>query len=143
LTALLDVSVLIGLLDVEHIFHSAAELWFRAHADDGWATCPITENGFIRIVSHRSYANRVAPDVALNQLREMCLLPGHTFWPDDLSLRSSSLLDALELRRSEQVTDVYLLALAAAHGGVLATFDGRLKAAAVRGGSERLVVIGH
>lgn len=139
---LLDVNVLIALIDPAHAAHDGAHRWFDAEGNTAWATCPMTENGVIRIVSHSRYPNTPgsAATVAaiVRQLRE---LPGHVFWPDDISLLSADHVDAGQVLTSTQVTDTYLLALAAAHGGKLATFDRRLSVKAVKGGKAALHLI--
>ena len=75
-------------------------------------------------------------------MRSLCAGPGHEFWSDDISLLDSSRVDASRLLSSEQVTDTYLLALAVAHQGQLATFDRRLSAVAVKGGKAGLRILG-
>jgi toxin-antitoxin system PIN domain toxin len=142
-TYLLDVNVLIALLDPVHVQHDTAHAWFAAQGQHAWATCPLTENGVLRIVGHARYPNTpgspaaVAPLVA--QLRQS---PGHVFWPDDLSLLDRERVDADRLLSAGQVTDSYLLALACAHGGQLASFDRRLVTDAVHGGARALHLIG-
>ena len=142
MTFLLDVNVLIALIDPTHVGHDAAHRWFGAEGKANWATCPMTENGVVRIVGHPRYPNTpgspalVAPIVA--QLRQT---GGHLFWPDDISLVGSSDIDAAQVLTSAQVTDSYLLALAVANGGKLATFDRRLSVKAVKGGRAALHVI--
>jgi len=142
-TYLLDVNVLIALLDPVHVQHDTAHAWFAAQGQHAWATCPLTENGVLRIVGHARYPNTpgspaaVAPLVA--QLRQS---PGHVFWPDDLSLLDRERVDADRLLSAAQVTDSYLLALACAHGGQLASFDRRLVTDAVHGGARALHLIG-
>ncbi len=142
-TYLLDINVLIALLDPAHVQHDTAHDWFATHGESSWATCPLTENGVLRIVGHARYPNTpgspaaVAPLVA--QLRQR---PGHVFWPDDLSLVDPAWVDASRLLSAGQVTDSYLLALACAHGGQLASFDRRLVTDAVRDGARGLHLIG-
>lgn len=142
MTFLLDVNVLIALVDPAHVGHDAAHRWFEEEGHRAWATCPLTENGVIRIVGHARYPGTpgspaaIAPIVA--QLRT---LPGHVFWPDDISLVGTELVDAAQILTSAQVTDSYLLALAVAHGGRLATFDRRLSPKAVKGGKAALHLI--
>lgn len=139
---LLDVNVLIALIDPAHIAHDAAHRWFVAHGQVAWATCPITENGVIRIVSHPGYPNTPgSPALVGDILGQMCALPGHRFLPDDISLVSDARFDRAQLLTHAQVTDSYLLALAAAHGGRLATFDRKLLTNAVRGGAAAVHVI--
>jgi toxin-antitoxin system PIN domain toxin len=141
-TFLLDVNVLIALIDPAHISHDSAHHWFESVGKASWATCPITENGVIRIVGHASYPNTPGStaDVAAI-MAKMCGLPGHMFWPDSLSLTDTVHVDASQVLTSGQVTDTYLLALARANGGKLATFDRRLSIKAVKGGKETLQII--
>jgi toxin-antitoxin system PIN domain toxin len=139
-TYLLDINVLLALSDPMHVHHEAAHRWFSSTGKAGWATCPITENGFVRIASHPSYPNRPGDTpLVLTLLRQLCSVEGHQFWPDDVSLRDLLRPDALLTHN--HVGDVYLLGLAAARGGKLATFDQRIAAAIVRGGPDALEVI--
>lgn len=140
-TFLLDVNVLIALIDPAHVQHDAAHEWFAAH-QQSWATCPLTENGLLRIVGHVRYPNSPgSPSAVAPLLAGLRALPGHVFWPDDISLLDAERFNLSRLLTSGQVTDSYLLALACAHGGQLASFDRRLVTAAVRGGSESLHLI--
>ena len=135
MTFLLDVNVLIALIDPAHVNHDAAHAFFEREGRSGWATCPLTQNGVLRIVSHPRYPNAVAsPALAATVLQGLVSLPNHVFWPDDLSLIDSDRIDRGRLLSSAQVTDSYLLALAAERGGRLATFDRKLVVDAVRGG---------
>jgi len=139
-TYLLDVNLLLALSDPMHVHHDAAHRWFGETGRQAWATSPLTENGFVRIASHPNYPNRPGDvPVMLAILRQFCESDGHQFWSDDISLR-----DVLELNvivTHPQITDVYLLALAAHKGGKLATLDQRLPVSAVRGGGEALEFI--
>ena len=136
---LLDVNVLIALVDPTHVQHDAAHEWFAQQGHKAWATCPLTENGLMRIVGHARYPNSPGtPAAVAHLLTTLRALPGHTFWPDDISLLDAKWIDATRLLNAAQVTDSYLLALACAHGGQLATFDRRLVTDAVRGGARRL-----
>jgi uncharacterized protein len=140
---LLDVNVLIALIDPTHVQHDIAHDWFSKQGQNSWATCPLTQNGVLRIVGHPRYPNSPGSPVAVAQLMaRLCSAPGHAFWPDDVSLLDGKRVDAKRLLSSGQVTDSYLLALACAHGGQLATLDRRLVADAVHGGSKGLLVIG-
>jgi toxin-antitoxin system PIN domain toxin len=142
LSVLLDVNVLIALVDGQHINHEAAHDWFGANAQHGWRTCPLTENGLVRIISHSKYPNGVvSPAFGLDLLRRLTALPGHGFWPDDVSLGDSSLFDTQHLLTSSQITDAYLLGLAVKNGGRLATFDRRLSSSPVRAGQKALMVL--
>ncbi len=147
MTFLLDINVLIALLDPAHVQHDAAHEWFAAQGQRAWASCPLTENGVLRIVGHARYPNSPGTPAAVVQLMAgLCALPGHVFWPDDISLlppnKGVGKLDSTRLLSSAQVTDSYLLALACAHNGQLATFDRRLVVDAVHGGAQRVHLIG-
>jgi hypothetical protein len=138
---LLDVNVLIALVDPAHVQHDAAHDWFDRHARAAWATCPVTENGLLRIVGHPRYPNSPGTPAAVAELLAgLRALPGHSFWPDDISLLDAR-IDSTRLLHPAQVTDSYLLALALAHGGQLATFDRRLVVDAVQGGAQALCVL--
>jgi toxin-antitoxin system PIN domain toxin len=139
LTYLLDVNVLIGLIDPTHVSHEAAHGWFEAEGSQSWASCPITQNGVLRIVSHPAYPNaQASPAAVAHILQKLLHLPGHVFWLDDISLLDRRHIDTGRLLTHKQVTDTYLLALAAAHGGKLATLDRRLSTAAVPGAAAAL-----
>ena len=136
---LLDVNVLIALIDPTHINHDIAHVWFAAEGGQCWATCPMTENGVIRIVGNVRYANSPGtPGAVAGVLASLRQQPGHNFWPDDISLLDSSAVDAVQLLTHARVTDAYLLALAVAHRGKLATFDKRLTSTPVRNGRAAL-----
>lgn len=142
LTFLLDVNVLIALIDVLHISHEAAHDWFAREGREHWATCPITENGLVRILSNPKYPNAATtPKEVLELLANLRQLPGHEFWPDDISVTDTLYVNSANLLSSGQITDTYLLALAVAKGGKLATLDRRLTTLAVRRGAESLQVI--
>jgi len=143
MTFLLDVNVLVALIDPAHVQHDAAHDWFAKHGKKAWATCPLTQNGVMRIVGNARYPNSPGTPAAVAQIMlGLCALPGHVFWPDDISLLDAKKLDVSRILSSAQVTDSYLLALACAHGGKLATFDRRLVTDAVRGGAKGLHLIG-
>ena len=110
--SLLDVNILLALLDPTHTFHASAAHWFRNNADEGWATCPITQNGFIRIASHRSYPQPRTVNEARSVLQAAIAHPSHTFWPDSHSLTDDASVNPDHLLRSGQVTDTYLLGVA-------------------------------
>lgn len=142
MTFLLDVNVLIALIDPGHVAHDDAHAWFETTGGGEWATCPLTENGVIRIVGSPKYPNSPGTPADVAEIvRTLRSLPGHQFWPDDLSLVGSEHVDATKVMTSGQVTDTYLLALAKAKGGRLATFDRRLSVAAVKGGKSALHLI--
>jgi len=140
---LLDVNLLISLLDSAHVHHAAAVEWFRSVAAvEGWATSPITENGFVRIVSQVSYPNlRLTPGMASVSLaRFKASFAGiHNFWPDEISLTDASLFDLSILTGSRQTTDAYLAGLAHKKGGRLSTLDGGIAWRTVRGANAGLI----
>ena len=104
-----------------------------------WATCPLTENGVMRIVGHPRYPHSPgSPAVVANLLALFRELPGHAFWHDDVSLLDREHVDPARLLDSGQVTDSYLLALARTHKGQLATLDQRLIPDAVIHGAQAL-----
>jgi uncharacterized protein len=139
---LLDANVLIALIDPAHVQHDTAHEWFAAQGRQAWATCPLTENAVLRIVGHARYPNSPGTPAAVAPLMAgLCALPGHIFWPDDISLLDAGKLDPARLLNASQVTDSYLLALACAHGAKLATFDRRLVADAVVNGAQGLYLI--
>ncbi|MCX7031372.1 MAG: PIN domain-containing protein [Spirochaetes bacterium] len=128
MTFLLDVNCLVALFDGSHVNHEAAHGWFGEVGSRAWATCPITENGFIRVISNPAYPSIAAtPNEVLERLLEFCRHPGHLFWPDDVSLLEE-LDDAVRARLlgHQQLTDFYLAFLALRHDGKLVTFDGSL-----------------
>lgn len=131
--ALLDLNVLIALFDSDHVHHADAARWFSAEAGRGWASCPLTQNGCLRILGSAAYP-RPEPLVEMRaRLSEATSHPVHEFRADDLSLLDDQRFDAARLHDARQVTDSYLLALAVAHGGRLVTFDRSIALSAVRG----------
>lgn len=132
---LIDVNVLIALADPSHTHRSQAKAWFRDAAREGWATCPITENAFIRILGQPAYPNGPqCPTGALQILKHLTSLPGHQFWNDTLSLTDEERFRIHSKTTSKQITDLYLLAMAVARGGRLITFDRRIDADSVVNG---------
>lgn len=127
-TSLLDVNVLVALCWPNHVHHAAAAEWFASAHAEGWATCPVTQSGFVRVSANR----RVIPDArstreARTVLRSLIGVPGHVFWTDDVALADAPELDDASLQGYRQVTDAHLLVLAARRGGQLVTFDGGLE----------------
>lgn len=138
--ALLDVNVLIALLDAGHAQHGLARDWLQANQAGGWASCPLTQNGCVRILSLPNYPrpNPVAEVVA--RLRQATSHLMHAFWPDDVSALDASVLDPTRVHGPKQLADLYLLALAVHHGGRLVTFDRAIALAAVKGAQSRHLV---
>ena len=130
--ALLDVNVLLALMDNAHVHHGAALAWWRHERDKGWASCPLTQNGFVRIVCHGGYPKRPTAAQAIEQLRLQLAEPGHEFWPDDVSIAEAALFDRTHILGPKQISDVYLLALAVKNKGRLVTFDRGIPLRAVR-----------
>ncbi len=142
--SLLDVNVLIALFDQDHVFNERAHQWLEAHAREGIATCPLTENGLVRILSHPNYSKsvRLIPADVIDRLARFCLHQNHVFWPDSVSLRESNVFRIERFLGPGQVTDLYLLALAVGESGRLVTFDDGIPIAAVTGaGPEHFTVI--
>jgi uncharacterized protein len=136
------VNMLIALMDPKHVHHTRARAWWQVEKDGGWASCPMTENGFLRIVTLKGYTNPFPLPDALAMLRRAVQHPKHVFWPDDLSLLDPDVVEHTRLLGSRQITDVYLFALAVRHGGRLVTLDAGISASVVRGATpDRLVVV--
>ena len=140
--ALLDVNVLVALLDADHADHRRARAWLEAEIAAGWASCAITENGFVRVVSQPRYPSPVPVAVAAERLQRATAGGPHLCWPCDVTLLDAQRIDRRLLHGPRQVTDAYLLALAVAHGGRFVTFDSAIPLAAVAGARpEHLVVL--
>ncbi len=131
--ALLDVNVLIALMDATHTFHGRAHEWWQVHAVEGWASCPLVENGAVRIMTHPGYSasRRFRPEEILSCLAKFVEATNHEFWHDSISLRDPRLFASDRIHRSQAVTDLYLLALACERGGQLVTFDRGIPLSAV------------
>lgn len=124
MAALLDVNTLVALAWPNHVHHAAALEWFSAHHPDGWATCPLTEDGFVRVSSNpRATPEAKTPGEAILLLQRLIELPGHVFWQDDVSMASSEGVDRGRLVGYRQVSDARLVALAIRRQGRLVTFD--------------------
>jgi toxin-antitoxin system PIN domain toxin len=142
-TALLDVNLLVALFDADHMHHELAHDWFADNRSGGWATCPITENGLLRVLTHPGYGSTVSTVPAVAQLLRTFRASGHhEFWTGDISIADDTLFTPARIRGHRQLTDVYLLGLAHTKGGRLATFDRTIPLAAVRGATgESLSVV--
>ena len=139
--ALLDVSVLLPLFDTGHIQHERAKAWWAGNTEAGWASCPLTQNGFARISCQPRYPRPAQLVDALAVLGSQLALPDHEFWPDDISIADDAIFDHGYILGPNQITDVYLLGLAVQHGGRLVTFDRGLPLRAVRGAEARHLVM--
>lgn len=140
--SLLDINVLLALLDSDHVDHERAREWLSSEIQHGWASCAITQNGFVRIISQPRYPNPVSPSEALDRLARASSTRYHAFWSCSVSLLDESVVDRSHLHGPRQVTDAYLLALSAAQQGRFVTFDQSVPLSAVRGArSENLTVL--
>ena len=154
MVALLDVNVLIALLDAGHLHHDTATRWLGEHLDQGWASCPLTQNGCIRILSQTAYPNRAPAAEVAARLSEATRHPAHHFWPDavtlleslpaqgyPVSLLSPGLMDWSKLLSGRHITDAYLLALAVENRGTFVTLDQGIPLAAVPGAQAGHLVV--
>lgn len=139
--ALLDVNLLIALFDADHVHHATAFDWLRHHGADCWASCPITQNGCLRIMSQPKYPNPLPLSELLDRLRRATATDYHRFIPDNISLLSEGHIDQTMLLSSRQLTDTYLLALAVENDCRLATFDQSIPTAAVIGARPGNLVV--
>jgi uncharacterized protein len=140
--ALPDVNVLVALRDPSHAHHEAAHRWFARGRSHGWATCPLTENGCVRVLSNPNYPNGESSVAeAIDHLRTLCSLPGHHFWSDELSLLDDGMVRPSHMAGPGQITDVYLLTLAVRHRGKLVTFDRSIPWKAVAGATPESIDI--
>ena len=134
---LLDANVLIALAWPEHEYHERVGRWFARHSRSGWATCPITQAAFVRILSNPAFSpNALSPANALRVLETNLSLPDHEFWPDSIALPDAVRVVGTRLRGHQQITDAYLLGLALHHRGRLATMDKGIVAWGVEGAVE-------
>jgi len=121
---LLDANVLIALAWPEHVAHERVGRWFARHSRAGWATCPLTEAAFVRILSNPAFSPKaLTPSNALIVLKRNTELPNHRFWADSISLAEAMGRLSCRLTGHQQVADAYLIALAIHNGGKLATLD--------------------
>ena len=132
--ALLDVNVLVALFDPAHLHHEAAHAWFGRNRSSRWATCPLTENALVRILSNASYpGRRTTVEDATARLRTFCADRHHVFWPDSVSVRDAGRFRWNHVQGHRQLMDVYLLALSVSNEGMLATFDSTISLKSVQG----------
>ena len=143
--ALLDVNVLIAIFDPTHLHHEDAHAWFGRNRKYGWATCPVTINGCVRVLSSPAYKSVDAtPAEVIDRLRNFCATPDHHFWADSLALFDETVFRAPMITGQQKITDAYLLGLAVRNHGKLATFDRSIPIKAVLGASaSHLALIGN
>jgi uncharacterized protein len=140
--ALLDINILTALLWPTHEHHDVAHRWFSRRVDAPWATCSLTQLGFVRIVSNPAFSRDALSSIeALALLGENLAHPAHEFWTDSLQVPAAVKGMEARLQGHKQLTDAYLLLLAHRRKGVLATFDRGLRALAGEefGGSVEIV----
>jgi toxin-antitoxin system PIN domain toxin len=126
---LLDTNMLVALLWPSHAHHERAAKWFTRHRAKRWASCPLTESGFVRVVSNPAFSrDAVTPQEAASVLALNTGAEDHVFWPDDVPFATAAAFAGPRLVGHQQVTDAYLLGLALKHAGVLATLDERIAA---------------
>jgi toxin-antitoxin system PIN domain toxin len=140
--SLLDVNVLIALLDADHSLHSRAAGWLATNGRRGWASCPITQNGCVRIMSHPAYPNAIPVAALVERLKDATADPSHEFFADAVSLLDGAAIDSARIHGPRQITDTYLLALAVKNGARFVTFDQGIALSAVkRAKSNHLLVL--
>jgi len=129
--SLLDVNVLIASVDREHVANERVRAWLRESAGVGWATCPLTQAAFVRIISNPSFhPRRVNVSEAVKLLSEITQRPGHHFWPIDISFAEAVKPFYERVFGHQQTTDAYLLGLAVKNNGRLVTLDRGIEALA-------------
>ncbi|MFD3706345.1 TA system VapC family ribonuclease toxin [Nocardia sp. NPDC058658] len=139
--ALLDVNVLLALLDQDHVDHARAREWLETEIDHGWASCAITENGFVRILSQPKYPNAASVAEAIDLLDNATKTEYHEFWPCSISLLDDTVIDRSRLHGHRQLADAYLLALATATDGRFVTFDTAISITSVRAADETNLLV--
>ena len=139
--ALLDVNVLLALLDQNHVHHGRARNWLTQSPDPAWASCALSQNGYLRIASSPMYPNNDTVAGVVARLENACATEHHEFWSCDVSLLGPAVIDRPRLLGPKQITDVYLLALAVAHDGRLVTFDRTVPIGAVVGATDAHLVV--
>jgi uncharacterized protein len=139
--ALFDVNLLIALFQPDHVHYRKAHQWWQGNQKHGWASCPLTQNGFVRILSQPKYAGAVTVDAALDLLERAINTPHHDFWSDDISLLDMRHINRVRILGPKQLTDIYLLALAVKNRGRLVTFDRAIPIGAVRNADSQHIVV--
>ncbi len=139
--ALLDVNVLIALLDANHVHHACSTRWLDSNVSQGWASCPLTQNGCVRILSQPNYPNTVPAAEVAARLYDATQGAAHAFWPDSISVLTPDAIDWSRLLSARHLTDAYLLALAVEHRGRLVTLDEGVPVSAVKGAKDKHLVV--
>lgn len=112
--------------------HGLAMSWLSREIEHGWASCPLTQNGCVRVMSQPSYPGALPAAQVAERLSEAAESPDHKFWPANVSLLGAGLFDWSRVLGHRQVTEVYLLSLAVRNNGRLVTL-----AHCTRGGYRR------
>lgn len=140
--ALLDVNVLVALFDPAHLNHEDAHRWFGRNRKHGWATCAITINGCVRVLSSPAYPTvEASPAEVAGRLRSLCSTADHHFWADSVSLMDEALFRLSMFGGHQKITDAYLLGLAVRNHGRLSTFDRSISLKAVHGADAGNIVL--
>lgn len=140
--SLLDVNVLIASIDQGHVAHTRVHAWMRGSAAKAWATCPLTQAGFVRIISNPRFHDRaVSVAEACELLAGLTGRPGHHFWPINISLDDAVAPFRDRLSGHKQVTDAYMLGLAIQNKGRLVTLDKGIEALAGRTFAQHLQIL--
>lgn len=138
---LLDINILIALHDRDHVHHRRASAWLADNIGHGWASCPLTQNGCLRIMSQPAYPNAQPLQVLVPMLQSATAHPRHQFWHDDISVLDDRIFHHPHIHGARQLTDLYLLALAVRNDGRLVSFDQRIPLSAVPGAAARHLVV--
>jgi uncharacterized protein len=139
--ALLDINVLIALHDRDHVHHIRAATWFEANVQHGWASCPATQNGCLRIMNQPGYSSPQPLSVLMVMLQRSTNTTVHETWFDDISILDAARFQHAHMHGHRQLTDLYLLALAVKNKGRLVSFDARIPASAVHGATAAHMVV--
>lgn len=141
--SLFDVNMLLAMFDTSHVHHELAMSWWALNSEYGWAICPLSENGFLRIISQRLYAHPVPLATAMALLDAQAAASDHAFRADEVSILDRELVDRSRLLGPRQIADLYLLALAVKNGGRFVTLDRGIVVSGVKGAPpEALAVVG-
>jgi hypothetical protein len=135
--ALLDVNVLIALLDGSHIHHARASQWLAGEIEHGWASCPLTQNGCLRIMAQPAYPQALPLAAVASRLAQATAHPAHQFIADDYSLLDGTTVVWQNVLGHRQITDAYLLGLAVRHNCRFVSFDARINSTTVSGAQAR------
>jgi toxin-antitoxin system PIN domain toxin len=139
--SLFDVNLLLALFQPDHVHFERAQEWWKTNEKYGWASCPLTQNGFARILSQQTYRKPMPTAEAIARLAEQIERTDHEFWPDDVSITDRGVFEPSGILGPNQITDAYLLALAVKKGGRLATLDQAVSLRAVRGAELRHLAV--